>query len=227
VCCAEKAGGQAFDERDLRRLVSLAPHLAVAIENARFHEALQSSAFSALCTLAESVEARDGYMRGHAQRVADYATRAARELGLSPEAIHTLGQAARVHDIGRAAVSDTILGRSGPLTDEERAIVREHPLRGQRILQSLGFLEAALPIVRHHHERWDGKGYPDGLAGRGIDRLTRILTMADVFDAMTSPRPHRQAKSRDDALVELAGHAGAQFDPNLVEPFQRAVAGMA
>jgi len=227
VCCAEKADGEPFVERDLRMLVGLAPQLAIAIENAHFHEALRHNAFATLCTLADNLEVRDGYLRGHAARVADYATRTARELGLSSEAIHALGQAARIHDIGKIAVSDTVLGRTGPLTDEEHAVVREHPLRGERIIQALGFLDSVRPIVRHHHERWDGKGYPDGLAGRGIDRLTRILTIADAFDAITSPRPHRPARSHEGAFVELAGHAGAQFDPNLLEPFRRAVAGIA
>ena len=227
VCCGEKMGGQPFDERDLRLLVSLAPHLAVALGNARLFESLQRGAFAALCSLTESLEFRDDYLRGHAGRVADYAARTAAELELAPGAVQTLRRAAQVHDIGRLGVSDTLLGRPGPLSESELASVREHPLRGARLLQALGFLDAELPLVRSHHERWDGTGYPDGLKGREIDPLARILAIADAFDAMTSPRPHREPMRFEQAFAELAQQAGTQFDPSLLEHFQRAIAGMA
>jgi response regulator RpfG family c-di-GMP phosphodiesterase len=227
VCCTDKAGGQPFDERDLRLLVSLAPYLTIAVENAQLCERVQQGAFATLVALAENLEARDSYLRGHSARVADYAARTATELGLSPGAIQTLRQAARVHDIGNLMVSDTILGRPGPLSEAEGATVREHPLRGERMVHALGFLDAAVPLVRNHHERWDGQGYPDGLKGREIDPLARILTLADAFDAMTSPRPHRQARTCDEALLEISHQAGTQFDPMLLEPFQRAVAARA
>jgi HD-GYP domain-containing protein (c-di-GMP phosphodiesterase class II) len=227
LCATDKAEGRSFDERDLRLLLGVATQIAIAIENARQHESLQQHAFDALRSLADSFEVKGGFARGHSERVATYATRTARELGLSTDEIETLRQAARLHDIGKVAISETLLGRSGPLSDNEFALVREHPLRSERILQSLGFLDAARPIVRHHHERWDGKGYPDSLKGREIDPMTRILTMADAFDAMTTPRPYRGTLSRAEAFAELAQCAGAQFDPRLVEPFRRAVAGLA
>jgi HD-GYP domain-containing protein (c-di-GMP phosphodiesterase class II) len=132
-----------------------------------------------------------------------------------------------VHDIGRLALSDAALGRAGPLNDDERTALHEHPLRGEQIVEGLGFLDRARPLIRHHHERWDGQGYPDGLRGREIDPLTRVLAVADAFDAMTSPRPHRPAMSREEALAEMASNAKTQFDPGLVEPFGRAVVALA
>jgi len=226
LCAADRGDGGSFDERDLRLMLGAAPHVAIAIENAQLHETIQHNAYRALRALAESFEARDGYARGHAARVADAAARTAQQLGLSADEIHTLRQAAHLHDIGKLAVSDTILSRPGQLTDDERATVQEHPVRGARVLATTGFLQAICPVVRHHHERWDGGGYPDGLAGRAIDPLTRVLSVADAYDAMISPRPHRQARSRDEALAELARCAGSQFDPGLIEPFARAVAGV-
>jgi len=227
LCATEKAEGKPFDERDLRLGLAIGAQIGIAVENARLYETLQRSAFDALRALAKSLEARGDYFRGHSERVADYAEGTARELGLSRDEIDTLRRAAQIHDIGNIAISDTILGRPGPLSDEEHAAVRQHPVRGERIVQTLGFLDTARPLVRHHHERWDGQGYPDGLEGRQIDPLTRILTVADAFDAMTSRRPHRPAMSADEALAELARCAGTQFDPGLVDAFGRAVGGLA
>lgn len=222
----EKTGEQPFGERDLRLLIALAAPIAAAVENARAHEAVQRSSVGVLSQMVESLEARHGHFRGHAQRVADYAARTAQELGLDGEDVRTLRRAALVHDIGKITLSDALIDRPSPLTEGELAEMREHPARGERLVEGLGFLAAARPLIRHHHERWDGEGYPDGLKGREADPLARILAIADAFDAMTSPRPHRPAKGRVAALCELSRLAGAQFDPSFVEPFARTVAGM-
>ena len=227
LSATDKADGSAFDERDLRFLIGVAGQAAVAIENARVCEGLKARSFTALRALTEALESRDAYLHGHASRVAGYATRTAQELGLANEEIRTLAHAAQVHDIGRVALSDAAMGRAGPLTDAERTALHQHPLRGEQIVKSLGFLDSARPLIRHHHERWDGQGYPDGLQGREIDPLTRVLTIADAFDAMTSPRPHRPAMSREEALGEMASNVKTQFDPGLVEPFGRAVVALA
>jgi len=227
VWAAERNGGQPFDERHLRMLVDLGPHLALAIENAAHVARVGESAFAALCTLAHSLEERDQYLSGHSSRVAEYAARLARELELSPGAIQTIRQAALIHDIGRLAVSDSILNRSGPLDPREREEVQKHPVIGERAIAAMPELEHTRPIVRGHHERWDGSGYPDQLRGREIDPLARILAIAEAYDAMTSPRPHRPAKSPREALEELTAAAGTQFDPDLVGPFCQAIGGMA
>lgn len=221
----EKADALAFGERDLRLLIALAGPIASAVANARRFEAVQQSSVAALSQMVSTLEARHDAFCGHGQRVAEYAARAAHELGLGSDDVRTLRWAARVHDIGMIAVSDEALGRPGPLGDDERAALREHPARGEQLLRDLGFLEAVRPLIRHHHERWDGLGYPDGLTGREACPLARILTLADAFDAMTSPRPYRAAMSRDAAVAELRSRAGTQFDPSFIEPFARAVAG--
>jgi putative nucleotidyltransferase with HDIG domain len=221
-----KADGQAFTERDLRLLIALAPPVAAAVENARLFEAVQQSSVGALAQMAESQETRHDYFRGHARRVAELAARTASELGLAHAAVRTLRRAALVHDIGKITLRDAILDRPGPLSEAEWAGVRDHPVRGEQLVQGLKFMAAARPLIRHHHERWDGGGYPDGLKGRETPALARILALADAFDAMTSPRPYRAARSREAALAELAEQAGRQFDPSLVEPFARAIGGM-
>ena len=225
LCATDKRDGGAFDERDLRVVLGLAPHAAIAIENARLFEAVQGNAYRALRALVESFEAKDGYSRGHSARAAATAARVAQDMGLANGEIETLRQAALLHDIGKLAVSDAILTRTAPLSDEEYEAVKEHPARGEAVVQAAGFLEGVAPIVRGHHERWDGLGYPDGLEGRAIDPLTRILSVADAYDAMVSPRPHRPAHTAEEALAELAACAGTQFDPSVIEPFRRVVAG--
>ena len=226
VCATDKRGGEPFDERDLRVMLGLAPHMAIAIGNARVFEAAQGNAQRAMRALVESFEAKDGYARGHSARVAATAARAAQEMGFGNGEIETLRAAALLHDIGKLGVSDTIFARTAPLSDDEFEAVKEHPVRGEAVLRAAGVLDGVAPIVRRHHERWDGDGYPDGLKGRAIDALTRILTVADAYDAMVSPRPHRPARSAEKALAELAACAGTQFDPSVIEPFRRAVAGM-
>jgi len=225
LCATDKRDGGAFDERDLRVVLGLAPHAAIAIENARLFEAVQGNAYRALRALVESFEAKDGYSRGHSARAAATAARVAQDMGLANGEIETLRQAALLHDIGKLGVSDAILARTAPLSDDEYEAVKEHPARGEAVLQAAGFLDGVAPIVRRHHERWDGLGYPDGLEGRAIDPLTRILTVADAYDAMISPRPHRPAHTAEEALAELATCAGTQFDPSVIEPFRRVVAG--
>jgi HD-GYP domain-containing protein (c-di-GMP phosphodiesterase class II) len=220
------AGGRAFTERDLRLLLALAAPIASAVENARLFDAVQQSSVGALAQMAESVETRHDYFRGHARRVAEYAVRAATELGLANTALRTLRRAALVHDIGKITVGDAMFDRPGPLSEAEWAVVREHPARGEQLVQGMKFLAAVRPLIRHHHERWDGRGYPDGRTGRETEPLARVLALADAFDAMTSPRPYRAAKSREAALAELAEQAGKQFDPHFVEPFARAIGGL-
>ncbi len=221
----EKDDGLPFDERDLRLLIALSESIAAAVDNARVFEAVQQSSVGTLAGLVHSLEERHEFFRGHGTRVADYAARTVRELGLGTDEIRTLRRAALVHDIGTVAISDAVLDRPGPLSEAELDQVRQHPVRGEQLVASLDFMAAARPLIRHHHERWDGGGYPDGLTGRETDPLARILAIADAFDAMTSARPYRPAKSPGDAMAELDALAGAQFDPNFVDPFAEAVLG--
>lgn len=173
--------------------------------------------------LAETIESRDLFMRGHARRVAYYADLLAAALCLSREERRNVRTAAFLHDIGKVgAPSDVLQGIVLPEPDRLEA-VRTHADIGERLLLPLGLAAPIAQYVRHHHERWDAAGYPDGLAGEGIPLASRIIAICDAFDAMTCDRPYRRARTRDEALVELKSEAGGQFDPNLVGMFRELV----
>jgi putative two-component system response regulator len=169
--------------------------------------------------LANVIEARDLYTRGHVERVQKYALALARQLNWSPEAITILEFGALLHDIGKVQVPSQVLNKTDRLTEDEYAILRRHPEIGAQMLQGIDHLKATLPYVLYHHERWDGKGYPKGLIGTEIPIEGRLLAIADSFDAMTSNRAYRPARPFDEGLVEILKHAGRQFDPVMVEAF--------
>jgi HD-GYP domain-containing protein (c-di-GMP phosphodiesterase class II) len=177
---------------------------------------------ASLIDFARAIEARDPYSSGHAARVTAIAEVIAARLGWDEDQIDVLRIGAALHDIGKLAVSDSVLRKPGPLNEPELDEVRAHPAEGARMLELVATLRVAVPCVRHHHERWDGLGYPDGRAGEEIPADARVLAVADAFDAMTSDRPYRPALSADDAVVELERCAGAQFDPDIVAVFVEA-----
>ena len=169
--------------------------------------------------MAKLVEAKDAYTEHHVERVAQMAIRLGEALELPAEALDSLRRGALVHDIGKIGVSEAILKKPGPLTQGEFAEMKRHVIIGEEICHPLRTLRGALPIIRHHHERWDGHGYPDGLAGEAIPLLARIVTVADVFDALTSDRPYRAALSRTQAIEIIKQEAGAHLDPHIVALF--------
>jgi diguanylate cyclase (GGDEF)-like protein/putative nucleotidyltransferase with HDIG domain len=175
---------------------------------------------STIYALAATVDAKDHYTYGHSKKVSKYATDIAEALGYSQERIATLRAAALLHDIGKIGVSDRVLTKSGPLSDEDWEPIRAHPKLGVAILKHVESLSGCLAAIQYHHERYDGTGYPAGLKGENIPLDARIMAVADSYDAMTSLRPYRQGKfSTEQALAELKRCAGAQFDPNIVEVF--------
>ncbi len=175
---------------------------------------------SMLVTLALSVEAKDPYTNDHCDRLAHHALTLGREVGLPPEQLKALNRGAVLHDLGKIGIPDAILLKPGPLTDAERALVRQHPIIGERICSPLKSLRLVLPIIRHHHEHWDGTGYPDGLAGEAIPLTARILQCVDIYDALTSQRPYKPAYTRDQAWAIMREEvARGWWDPHLVETF--------
>ncbi len=170
-----------------------------------------------LHTLARGVEAKDPALEGHCERLAHYAAALGEALGLDAEALEVLRRGALLHDIGKIGIPDALLFKPGPLTPEEWEVMREHPVIGERICQPLKSLRALLPIIRHHHERWDGSGYPDGLAGPAIPLTARVLQVADAFDALTTARPYRQSLAPAAALSVLREEASrGLWDANVV-----------
>jgi putative two-component system response regulator len=183
---------------------------------------IRSSFFNAITSLAYALDAKDGYTAGHSERVSEIAVGIGIELELPQSEMEQLRLAGKVHDIGKIGIDGTILHKPGVLDPAERAEMERHPTVGERILQPVVEDEAVLAMVRNHHERWDGQGYPDRLAGEGIPLGARILALADTFDAMTSERPYRTAKTVDFAIGEIERCSGSQFDPAVVEAFKKA-----
>lgn len=172
--------------------------------------------------LAAAIDAKDHYTNGHSEQVAKLAADLARATGQSRELVELVQFAGQMHDIGKIGVPESILHKPGPLTAEEWAIMRMHPNIGARILSPIATLQTAIPIVLHHHERWDGQGYPDGLAEEAIPLGARMIAICDAFDTMVSDRPYRLALGEEEALSRLRASAGSQFDPRLVEAFATA-----
>jgi putative nucleotidyltransferase with HDIG domain len=170
-------------------------------------------------SLVKAVDEKDHYTRYHSENVTKYAVAIAEELGLSQKEVQKIQRASQLHDIGKIGIPQRILNKPGSLTDEEWVEIRLHPSKGANILEPLKFLEGIIGIVKHHHERYDGGGYPDGLKGKQISLSARILAVADSYDAMLSERPYRKAMSKDKARNELKKESGKQFDPHVVEVF--------
>jgi putative two-component system response regulator len=180
---------------------------------------LQSSYKASLRTLANAIEDRDNMTGQHVERVNAYAQALAEELNWSDDSRSALEFGAILHDIGKIRISDAVLSKPGKLTEEEWVEMRKHPEVGRRMIAGIPYLEPAAPIVLHHHERWDGQGYPQGLAGEAIPVGARLLAIVDTFDAMTTSRPYRPAVPPSAAYETLVENSGTQFDPAIVEAF--------
>ncbi len=214
-----RKASEAVDAEERQMLETMASQAAIAIENARLFENTQRVYYETLRSLAKALEARDDYTRGHSERVAALSRDIANKLELDDRIVHTIYNAALLHDIGKIGIRDEVLLAPRQLTVNELEIIREHPTFGNTILMPLKFLGEIREFVRYHHERWDGSGYPDGRQKEQIPLASRIISVADAFDAMTSNRPYRKALSRETALVEIERSAGRQFDPQVVQAF--------
>ena len=193
--------------------------LVYAVDLKKTHRRLQRSILQSLLGLANALEAKDEYTRGHSDRVAALARRLALEAGLTVRQADMIAQSGLLHDLGKIGVPEHILRKPGPLTEEEWAVMRRHPVTGSQIVTPLEFFSDGALIVRHHHEREDGSGYPDGLSGETIPLGARVVAVADVYDALTSDRPYRRALTHGEALERLAVEAGRTLDARLTRLF--------
>jgi diguanylate cyclase (GGDEF)-like protein len=216
-------GEEGFSEQKLRLLSGLSHQAKLALANARSFTRLRQTMLSTVEALANAAEANDRYTSTHAREIKELALEVAAQLELPPERMEQLELGALFHDIGKIGVATSILRKRGPLTPEERAEIEKHPEWGERILSPIDELAEVRPIVRHCHERWDGAGYPDALAGEAIPLESRIIFVCDAFHAMTTERPYRQALPVEEALRRLREGAGTQFDPDVVEAFLRLI----
>lgn len=183
------------------------------------YQKLKAANMQTVQALAETIEAKDQYTQGHCERVRNLAVSLAHELKLPNDQIEPLEYAALLHDIGKIGIPERILNKVGPLDQEEIEVIKMHPIIGAQILSIVEFFAPAINGVRHHHERWDGAGYPDGVAGENIDPLARIITLADTFDAMAQSRPYRKALPLEAVLEEIRAESGKQFAPDVVAAF--------
>jgi diguanylate cyclase (GGDEF)-like protein len=221
----ETEAERVFSEADLEFARGFAEQAAVALHNAQLFEDMKGMHLGNLRALSSALTAKDFYTIGHTARVAAYAVLLAEELGWTPRAIQQLEEATYLHDIGKIAVADRVLLKSGPLTEEEWELMKQHPVVSAEIIEAL-LGDEFVAGVRHHHERWDGSGYPDGLAGADIPLVARLLCLVDSYDAMSSRRVYRSGLSREECVAELTHCAGSQFDPELVPAFLRVLGRM-
>lgn len=214
-----KMDGTDFNQQDLETLVSVASTAAMSIENVRLHRSELDAYKSTIKALAAAIDAKDHYTLGHSQRVMEYTLLGGTSLLFSDEELEVLEYASILHDIGKIGIADSILTKPGALTTKEWNVMREHSFIGANILNAILFLEKPRKLVLHHHERYDGKGYPDGLNGEAIPMGARLLAVADAYDTMTTDRSYRAALGIDYATRELHRCSGTQFCPVAVDAF--------
>jgi HD-GYP domain-containing protein (c-di-GMP phosphodiesterase class II) len=215
----EETRRDAFDGDDCRLVEMVADMASCALQSAELYGQLESAYIGTTEALIAALEARDSYTAEHAESIVAWAEAVGRRLGMDDHQVRDLRYGAAFHDIGKIAMPEAILNKPGPLTAEEYRVMQRHPVAGEQILAPVEFLAGVRPIVRHEHERWDGGGYPDGLAGEAIPLGARIVFVCDAFHAMTSDRPYRRAMPHAEAVAELRCGAGSQFDPRVVEVF--------
>jgi len=215
IAISRKKSQKPFTHDEFNLLKNIAQQTAVAVENSQLNEDAERTYFETISALALAVEAKDVYSRGHLDRVAEYATKIAQKLHLSNEQLSVLRDAARLHDVGKIGVYDDVLRKPGKLTAQEREMIVKHPAIGESIIKPIRSLRPLCDVVRHHHERLDGSGYPDGLKGDQISLLARILAVADIYDALTTDRPYRKGSSPQEAKNILRGMQG-EIDMDIV-----------
>jgi diguanylate cyclase (GGDEF)-like protein len=216
-CITAVVSDEDFGERELRLLAGIADQAKLALANAASYEGLEHTFVSTVEALANALEANDEYTSTHARWITDLSLRVGQELGLDERTLKRLELGALLHDIGKIGIPSDVLAKPGRLTAAERKLVQTHPELGERIIAPIDRLQSVRPIVRHCHERWDGRGYPDGVAGEDIPLESRIIFVCDAYHAMTSDRPYRRRLSHREAVRRLHEASGTQFDPQVVE----------
>ena len=217
VVCANRDGG--FEDCDDQVLLAIGDQAGAVLENHRLRGGLRGAYLATVQVLADAIQAKDPHLRGHSEEVVQYVAGVAERLGIEPARREELVFGSLLHDLGKIGISERILLKPAALTPEERGVIELHPRIGHRLIERVEALRPIADAILHHHERWDGAGYPDGLAGEEIPLEARIICVADSFSAMTADRPYRRRMSLDDACAELERCAGTQFDPQVVEAF--------
>jgi putative nucleotidyltransferase with HDIG domain len=217
--------GEPFSITGLRLINAIADYATSAIQRAMLHEQLEENFLQTVVSLANAMDARDSYTGDHSQRMADLATQVGQEINLSEKELEAIHWAAILHDIGKIGVPDEILNKEGPLNKEEWAIMKEHPMIGAKIVAPVKFLSSVSPLIEAHHEKYDGTGYPKGLAGEDIPLGARIISVVDAYVAIRDKRIYSDSHTHEEATAELRRYSGTQFDPTIVHVFCKTVTG--
>lgn len=221
----DKDDKTAFADDEISILLTFAKKASLRIENNALYEVFYNNLINTLKSLIISIEARDSYTKQHSERVAIYSLQIADVIGLADEDKDVIRFGGYLHDIGKIGVRDTVLLKPDKLTEEEMDEIKLHPIKGDEIIKPIRFFPKERDLIRYHHERFDGNGYPDGLSGYDIPLIVRILSVADAYDAMTSSRPYREARGHEFTIQELKKNMGLQFDPDIVKAFLQTPAG--
>ncbi|QNN24606.1 HD domain-containing protein [Planctomycetales bacterium ZRK34] len=216
---ADKIDGSALSSVDSKLVTSTSQNMAIFLDNAMLYEDMQDMFMGTLHSLVSSIDAKDSYTCGHSERVAWLSRQLAESAGLDPYTVERVYLSGLVHDVGKIGVPEAVLRKPGKLTNEEFDMIKAHPEIGVRILKDIRQMQDLLPGVLHHHERYDGRGYPYKIAGQDIPLFGRLICLADSFDAMSSTRTYRQAMPLEKVLEEISNCAGTQFDPELAKVF--------
>ena len=217
-----KKGERSFTEEDLELLVNMSAPIAIALENASLYEENQKNFISWMMILAEAVEKRDTYTGGHVQRVLSYSIAIGKRMGLGSKELEDLRYAAILHDLGKVWIDSSILNKEEDLNEKEYGLMKRHAEIGAEIIEHAGISREIAAGIRHHHERFDGLGYPSGLKGGEIPLLARIIAVVDTYDAITTTRSYREGLKYDHALSEIKRNSGSQFCPEVVKVFLEA-----
>jgi putative nucleotidyltransferase with HDIG domain len=223
VIAADKLDGQEYFSTEIKLIHGIATECALSIRKALLFEEIRTILFSISESFASAIEAKDPYTFGHSRRVAEIATAIAREMGFSTEEVNRIRVAALLHDIGKIGTPENILNKNARLNKDEMETIKEHPARGAKMIGNISRLKEIASWIRHHHERNDGEGYPSGFAREDIPTPSKIIAVADCYDALTSDRPYRKSLSKQEAMTLLTESVGTQFDPVVFEYFLKVV----
>ncbi|MFH1612926.1 MAG: HD domain-containing phosphohydrolase [bacterium] len=219
ICLGDKISGEPFYSFDEKFIFTLTIYIGAIFVNSRLHHRIEFLLFDTVKALVSAIEQKDPDTKGHSDRVAEIAEAIANEMALTNEEKHLVKIAGILHDIGKIGISASILIKPGKLNDEEFEKIKEHPAKSVNIIGNIEELKEILPCIYHHHERYKGEGYPDGISGEQIPLISRIIAVADTFDAMNSNRAYRSKIKLEDILREIQDKSGSQFDPKIVECF--------
>ncbi len=210
-----------IEQKDIDDLAIFANTIAETLHKARLKEEIETSYLNTVKALVRAIEEKDAYTRGHSERVAELTVLIGKEIGIGERELELMRLACLLHDVGKIGISETIVKSPNPLTKQEYDIIKQHPIKGAEIVRPVSFLKDHLHVIRHHHERYDGRGYPDGLSGSSIPLGAQIVGVADAYDAITSTRPYRKGAPPAEAAQRIYAERGAQFAPAVVDAFKR------